>query len=130
MLRLQTTLLSLAVLLLSPSLSTTATIQSDSRLPTSASPFPVQSRQVEADRLLELGTQQWRSAQFSAALQSLQEALTIYQKIKDQKKEVKTLRNIGNVHNLLANYAQAISYYQQSLDLARTIRDRGEKRRH
>lgn len=80
--------------------------------------------QTEADRLLEQGIQQWRANQFKESLQSLQQALTLFQQSNDLPKQVKTLRNMGNVHYLLSNYDQAISYYQQSLELARKGGDR------
>ncbi|WP_421657394.1 CHAT domain-containing tetratricopeptide repeat protein [Leptothermofonsia sp. ETS-13] len=90
----------------------------------SASSLPKSSQQAEADRLLEQGIQQWRASQYQESLQSLQQALTLFRKLNDQPKQVKILRNLGNVYYLQSNYDQAVSYYQQSLDLARTIQDR------
>lgn len=140
MLRPQTTLISLAILIASNPLpaaaktSTQVTFSSSTpytnrlgaqvKVPRPASHSLLASRQTEADRLLEQGTQQWRTAQLAESLQSLQQALAIYQELNDQPKQVKTLRNLGNVHHLLAAYDQAIAYYQQSLELARKIGDR------
>jgi hypothetical protein len=42
-----------------------------------------EARKAEADRLLQQGIQQAQSSQFEAALQSWQQALTIYREIKD-----------------------------------------------
>ncbi len=82
------------------------------------------SRQAEADRLLEQGIQQWQASQYQESLQLLQQALTLFRELKDQPKQVKTLRNLGNVYYLQSNYDQAVFYYQQSLELARKIQDR------
>jgi CHAT domain-containing protein/Flp pilus assembly protein TadD len=132
MLRPSTTLIPLAILLTSAALSAAArnSAQITFSSPTSATSHSaphillLASRQTEADRHLEQGINQWRTAQLSESLQSLQQALTIYQELNDQPKQVKTLRNLGNVHHLLANYDQAIAYYQQSRELARRIGDR------
>jgi CHAT domain-containing protein/Flp pilus assembly protein TadD len=82
------------------------------------------SRQVQADRLLEQGTQQYRTGQPTEAIATLQQVLTLYQALADQPKIVKTLRNLGNAYYVMTNYSQAIAYYQQSLELARKNGDR------
>ncbi|MBW4472820.1 MAG: tetratricopeptide repeat protein [Stenomitos rutilans HA7619-LM2] len=82
------------------------------------------SRQSQADRLLEQGTQQYRTGQPTQAIATLQQALTLYQALADQPKTVKTLRNLGNAYYVMANYSQATAYYQQSLALAQKSHDR------
>lgn len=82
------------------------------------------SRQTEADRLLELGIQQYRTGQPTPAIATLQQALQLYQAIADQRKVARTLRNLGNAHYTMSGYEQALTYFQQSLDLARQIGDK------
>jgi tetratricopeptide (TPR) repeat protein len=79
-------------------------------------------RKTEADRLHNQGLQQLETSQFEAALQSFQQALKIYQEIKDRKNEIAALGNIGNAYLSLGNYPKAIDYNQQGLAIAREIK--------
>ncbi|MCL1467825.1 CHAT domain-containing protein [Argonema galeatum] len=81
-------------------------------------------RKVEADRLLQQGIEQFQTSQFEAALQSWQQALTIYREIKDRKVEGNALGNLGEAYRNLGDYPKAIEYYQQSLAISREIKDR------
>ncbi|MBD1943865.1 CHAT domain-containing protein [Coleofasciculus sp. FACHB-712] len=81
-------------------------------------------RKAEADRLLQQGFQQLQTSQFEAALQSWQQALTIYREIKDRQGEGAVLGNLGVVYRNLGDYAKAIDYSQQWLAIARSIKDR------
>jgi tetratricopeptide (TPR) repeat protein len=65
---------------------------------------------TEADRFLELGNQQYRKSQFRAALQSWQQALTLYREIGDRLGEGNSLGNLGNAYDSLGQYQQAIDY--------------------
>ncbi len=82
------------------------------------------ARKAEADRLNEQGIQQFQTSQFEAALQSWQQASTIYREIKDRQGEGSSLGNLGSAYCSLGDYAKAIEYYQQSLVIAREIKDR------
>jgi CHAT domain-containing protein len=82
------------------------------------------ARKAEADRLLQLGFEQYQTSQFTAALQSWQQALQIYREIKDRRGELKSLGNLGAVFYDLGDYHKAIEYQQQSLAIAREIKDR------
>jgi CHAT domain-containing protein/Flp pilus assembly protein TadD len=82
------------------------------------------ARQAEGDRLLEQGIQQFRTRQFTAALNSGQQALQIYRVLKNRRGEGRTLGNLGLAYHSLGNYAKAFEYWQQSLDIAREIKDR------
>ncbi len=82
------------------------------------------ARKAEADRLLDQGYQQYQISQFEAALQSWEQALTIYREIKDRLGEGKSLGNLGSAYDSLGDYAKAIDYHQQSLAIAREIKDR------
>ena len=60
-----------------------------------------QNRKAEADRLLEQGNQQFQISQFENAFQSWQQALTIYQEIKDRLGEGQSLGNVGLAYYFL-----------------------------
>ncbi|MDZ7952501.1 tetratricopeptide repeat protein, partial [Nostoc sp. DedQUE09] len=83
-----------------------------------------QNRKIEADKLLEQGIKQFNTSQFEAALQSWQQALKLYQQIKDRQNEGNALGNLGLAYGNLGNYAKAIEYHQQHLAIAREIKDR------
>ncbi|MEW6499611.1 MAG: tetratricopeptide repeat protein, partial [Cyanobacteriota bacterium] len=78
----------------------------------------------EADRLLQQGIEQFQTSQFEAALQSWQQALTIYREIKDRLGEGNALGGLGLAYSFLGDYAKAIEYHQQFLAIAREIKDR------
>ncbi|MCC3494623.1 MAG: CHAT domain-containing protein [Microcoleus sp. PH2017_25_DOB_D_A] len=79
---------------------------------------------AEADRLLEQGDRQYSISQFREALQSCEQALTIYREIGDREGEAGSLGNLGLVYNSLRQYDKAIAFYEQSLEIKREIRDR------
>jgi len=81
------------------------------------------SQQQEADRLIKQGNRQLNTSKFAAALHSYQQALTIYQSIKDRKGEEHALNGLGIAYKSLGDYKQAIDYQQQSLAIARKIGD-------
>ena len=80
--------------------------------------------QAEGDRLSQQGAQQYQTSQFSAALNSWQQALQIYRAIKNRQREGRTLSGLGLAYRFLGNYAKAIEYGEQSLAIALEIRDR------
>jgi tetratricopeptide (TPR) repeat protein len=82
------------------------------------------SQKAEADRLLEQGDQQFRVSQYQTALQSWQQALAIYQEIKDRLGEGSACRRIGNVYLSLRNYPKAIDFYKQYLAIVRELKDK------
>ncbi|PZU96397.1 MAG: hypothetical protein DCE90_10110 [Pseudanabaena sp.] len=84
----------------------------------------VQDRKAQADRLFEQGNQQYEVSQFNAALQSWQQALTVYQEIKDRKSQGRTLGNLGLAYYSSDKYDKALDYFQQFLSIARDIKDR------
>ncbi len=86
-------------------------------------------RKTEAERLLQQGIQQYQTSQFTAALQSWQQALIIYREIKDRQGEGNATASLGNAYLSLAKYPTAIEYYQQGLKIFQQINDRrGEGR--
>ncbi|MEX0267663.1 CHAT domain-containing protein [Leptolyngbyaceae cyanobacterium UHCC 1019] len=78
----------------------------------------------EADRLLKQGNQQLETSQYQAALQSWQQALAIYQAIKDHNGEAGALMNLGLAYDSLSQPNQAIESYQQALPIFRAVQDR------
>jgi CHAT domain-containing protein len=81
-------------------------------------------REVEADKLLEQGIQQYKISQFDAALQSWEKALKLYRELKDRLGEGNALGNLGVVYYTLGNYPKAIEFHEQSLEIARKLKDR------
>ena len=79
---------------------------------------------AEADRLLKQGNQQYKISQFREALQSWEQALTIYRKIGNRQGEAISLGNLGNAYYSLGQYQKAIDFHQQYLEISREIGDR------
>jgi CHAT domain-containing protein/tetratricopeptide (TPR) repeat protein len=79
---------------------------------------------IEADKLLEQGIQQYQRSQYQAAIKFWQQALAIYQQIKDRNGEANSLGNLGSAYNSLGQYPKAIEFHQQSLAIQREIGDR------
>ena len=77
--------------------------------------------QAEAYRLFEQGNQQDDISQFREALQSWEQALTIYREIGYRQGEAISLKNVGNAYLFLGQYDRAIEFYQQSLKISREI---------
>src|SRR5919199_1224666 len=82
------------------------------------------SRKAEADRLFQQGLEQYQTSQFEAALQSWQQALTIYREIKDRQREGWVLGGLGIVYYSQGDYTKAIDYQKQLLAITREIHDR------
>ncbi|HEY9613273.1 tetratricopeptide repeat protein, partial [Allocoleopsis sp.] len=91
---------------------------------TPAQTATTQSRKAEADCFLEQGIKQIDAKRFQTALQSLQQALTIYKELQDRSGEGQVLKNLGNLYYAQKDYKKAIEFQQQALVVAREIRDR------
>lgn len=79
-------------------------------------------RKAEADRLFQQGMQQSLTNQFQAALKSWQQALSIYQEIKDRKGEADTLRNLAITYFQVGDYDKGFDSQQQALAIEREIK--------
>ena len=79
---------------------------------------------AEADRLFDQGNQQDDISQVREALQSYEQALTIYQTIGNRQGEADSLGSLGNVYNSLGKFHRAIDFQQQSLVISREIGNR------
>ncbi|NEQ65428.1 MAG: tetratricopeptide repeat protein [Symploca sp. SIO2D2] len=85
---------------------------------------PTQERQTEADQLFQQGIEQLNNSQPEAALQLFQQALAIYQELKNRQGERQVLKNIGNTYFGLKEYAKTIEYHEQALAIAQELQDR------
>ncbi|NEP11680.1 MAG: CHAT domain-containing protein [Symploca sp. SIO2C1] len=90
-----------------------------------SSPTEIQDNlQTQADSLLKQGIEQYQASQLTLAIESWQQALSLYQQLQDQQKEALVTELLGLAHQALGDYNQAIAYYQQHLTLARIIKNR------
>ena len=80
-----------------------------------------ENRKTEADRLKQQGIQQYNTNQIREALQSWQQALTIYRQIENREGEAQCLNNLGIAYHFLGEYGQAIEHYLQSIEIYRQI---------
>ena len=83
---------------------------------------------AEADRLIQLGRQHYRDAQYEAAFAVWQQALTLVRTLDQTYQEENILYdlgeayyNLGEAYDRLEQYPQALAHYQQALDIARVI---------
>lgn len=76
---------------------------------------------IEADRLFQLGIQQYQDNRFKAASQSWQQSLTIYNEIGNYQGTVNSLNNLGEAYRFLGEYRQAIECYEQCLHITQEI---------
>lgn len=82
------------------------------------------SQKAEADCFLEQGIKQIDAKRFQAALQSLQQALTIYKDLKYRQGEGQVLKSLGDAYYAQKDYKKAIEFQQQALVIAREIHNR------
>ncbi|WP_178381688.1 CHAT domain-containing protein [[Phormidium ambiguum] IAM M-71] len=80
-------------------------------------------RKTEAETSVKTGLQQLENNQPEAAIKSFEQALTIYQEIKDSQREGETLKNLGNAYMAAGNNTKAMEIYQQSLRIAKEIKN-------
>ena len=85
------------------------------------------SRQAAANILNAQAIQQHRISQFREALQSWEEALTIYKEIGDRQGEAASIGNLGLACYSLGQYHKAIKFHHQSCKVSRKIGDRQQE---
>jgi CHAT domain-containing protein len=83
----------------------------------------IQERQAEAERLIKQGNRQRRAREFTSALESYQQALKIYQELKDTEGQFEALEKLGRVYRSQDKHTEAIEYDRKRLELARAIQD-------
>jgi len=82
------------------------------------------NQKADAERFLKTGIQQFQNNQIAAALNSWQQALTIYREIKDRSGEGQALGNLGFAYVFLKDYSQALNYLQQWLTITQETQNR------
>jgi tetratricopeptide (TPR) repeat protein len=91
---------------------------------------PVEEKQTddqqisEAAQLMRQGNQQSNRSQYDAALQSYEQALNIFRKVKYGSWEAITLHNLGETYRSLSQYDKAIIFHQQALKIFQQVNDR------
>jgi CHAT domain-containing protein len=78
----------------------------------------VEQTNQEADRLLQLGTKQYETAEYDASLVSLQQALTLYQKANHVQGQASTLTVLANLYIERQQDAQALKAAQEAVKLS------------
>lgn len=116
-LKLVSWLISPLLVMLTPSL---LPISGDS-FSTAAQVQTTQDQKTEADDLLRQAIQQFQSDQYLDAIQSWQQALAIYQKLKARQEEAFSLIGLGSAYASLGQYPRSIEFYQQSSAIFREI---------
>jgi CHAT domain-containing protein/Tfp pilus assembly protein PilF len=79
----------------------------------------------EAARLVDRAFEQAQTGQFELALQSWQQAFSIYQKMGDRNSQGGILNSIGLAYRTLGQYQKALESLQQALSLLNDVGDRG-----
>ena len=119
--------------------------------PLAAQAQTTQDRKTEGDRLFQQAYQQFQQKQYEAAIESLQQALTIYRAISDlpngdslasRQQEAEVLFRLGDTYKqvapsveptnqsgwgLVKDYSKAIEFYQQALAVYRAIGERNKE---
>ena len=80
-------------------------------------------RKLDADRLLEVGNQQFLQGQWRQALATFQQVLAIRQALGDRVNEGRTLTAIGRVYHNLGDYPSALTALQSALEINRALAD-------
>ncbi len=86
--------------------------------------FAQESRNGEANALLNLGAAYFSSSQYQRAIEYYQQALSIFRAVGDRNGEAKVLTNLGAAYFSSSQYQRAIEYYQQALSIFRAVGDR------
>jgi tetratricopeptide (TPR) repeat protein len=81
-------------------------------------------QKARAKLLLQQGIEKYHARQFEAALQSMKQALAIYQELNERQEEGVTLGYIGNVYYIVGDYDKATESQQRYLTIAREFYDR------
>src|SRR5262249_32276083 len=74
-----------------------------------------QTRSLEAEMLRN----DWTEASFKRCVEKYQEALTLWREAGSMAGQASTLKSIGEVYCIVANYRDAIKCFEQALDLYR-----------
>jgi len=80
---------------------------------------------IDSDRLTALvkcniGVIRWRKGNIETAIDTLNDALTVFEKENDRENTVRTILNIGNINLFMGNYDKAITCYEKVIDYYET----------
>jgi len=104
-------------------LATTSTYWSAPLIPRGLSQTQENSK-ISADQLFKQGIEQYQKRQLEAAINSWQQALTIYQQLQDRPGEKAVLSGLGAAYLGLSNYSKAIASLQTLLPITQATNDR------
>jgi CHAT domain-containing protein len=82
-----------------------------------------EQQKAEGDRLLLQGLQQYQARQFESALQSWEQALSIYREIQDRHGEGRSLLFSAGAYAGLGNGTRVLELSQQALAIAKELKD-------
>ena len=88
----------------------------------SARPTSVQTqdtRKAQADQLFRQGIEQYQQGKLDAAIESWQQALSLYRQLQDREGEGVALGNLGATYLSLGNYSKAIEFLEPFLAIAK-----------
>ncbi|NMF56580.1 CHAT domain-containing protein [Pseudanabaena yagii] len=83
-----------------------------------------QEHKSEADRLLEMGEQQFGKSQYQEAFKTFQSALESYRLNNNRKGEADAIISLAHIFNSVGTYQKALELYQQALGIKKQIGDR------
>ena len=104
-------------------LATTSTYWSAPLIPRGLSQTQENSK-ISADQLFKQGIEQYQKRQLEAAINSWQQALSIYQQLQDRPGEKAVLSGLGAAYLGLSNYSKAIASLQTLLPITQATNDR------
>ncbi|MDX2241598.1 MAG: CHAT domain-containing protein [Leptolyngbyaceae cyanobacterium bins.302] len=81
----------------------------------------------EANRLFNLGSQQFQRNQFEQALATFQQALKLYQQARELGGQGDVLLKLGQVHEILGQYDQSLTRYQQAAEIFAKLGERDNR---
>jgi CHAT domain-containing protein/uncharacterized protein HemY len=82
---------------------------------------PTTDRRAEATRFWNLCRQQWQERQYDPAIQSCQQAVTLYREVGDRTSEGLVLGGMGFIYGSKGDYARAADYQNQSFTVQQAI---------
>lgn len=87
----------------------------------------VEERRADADRLHDQGLQQLRTGQLQEALEYFNQALVVYQEIRDRARESRTIGNLGITYRDMGEYERAIKLLLQYVAMNQELSNRAEE---
>lgn len=96
-----------------------------SALPTAAQ--TQDTGKAQAEQLFQQGVEQYQKRQLEAALESWQQALTLYRQLQDRQGEALVLGNLGATYLTIGNYNKAIEFLQPFLLIAQNTGNRSSE---